>query len=148
MAQPPRSLDRSHHAHAQPGRLRATGEWMVVDEAGRVERMCTSRARRQTLNRRQVMPFGLGSGELIFMLLLIAVPIGLLLFVARVIGRAIASGRAGPEVENQRIENRRLSEELQQAQLRIQELEARVGRIGESPAGTPRRRIETPRAGP
>jgi Tfp pilus assembly protein PilN len=70
------------------------------------------------------MPFGLGFGELLLTLIVLGVLVALILLVARGITRSSTIAR------NQ--ESQRLETELQQAQRRIAELEAKLTRTGES----------------
>lgn len=85
------------------------------------------------------MPFGLGFGELIFVLLTLGLSIAVLVLVARVAARMI--GRGSPPAEN-----RQLANELRQAQLRITELETKVAQVEEKAAFT-EKLLEAPRGG-
>lgn len=85
------------------------------------------------------MPFGLGFGELVVVLLTLAVPIAVLLLAG--IGIARMLGRGSPPAET-----RQLATELQQAQLRIEELEAKVALVEEKAAFT-QQLLEEPRGG-
>jgi Tfp pilus assembly protein PilX len=73
------------------------------------------------------MPFGLGLGELLFVLMIFAIPAALVVLVARAVMKTARSSRNAEDQERQR-----LAAELQQAQHRIGELEARLTRPGES----------------
>jgi uncharacterized protein YlxW (UPF0749 family) len=83
------------------------------------------------------MPFGLGFGELIFILLTFAIPIAVLLVAVKAIARAL--GRGKPSAES-----RQLANELQQAQLQIAELENRIAQVDEKATFT-QELLEMPR---
>ena len=88
------------------------------------------------------MPFGLGPGELILVLLVLAVPAAGLLLAARfILGRA-ADGRS----RRDDLEREQLAAELRRAQARIDELEARVTSVDEKASFT-QELLENPRPG-
>lgn len=87
------------------------------------------------------LPFGLGVGELILALLILGVPIAVLLLGVKAISRALGSGRSPRAAENQQ-----LAAELRQAQLRIEELEAKVAQVDEK-ATFAQELLERPRNG-
>jgi hypothetical protein len=72
------------------------------------------------------MPFGLGFGELLLVLAMFGVPVAVVLVAAKALSRAFGSSRSLPTAESQR-----LTGELQQAQLRIEELESKLERVDE-----------------
>lgn len=69
------------------------------------------------------MPFGLGFAELLVVLLVLGAPVVLILRAAKLISRGLTSGRNS----RQQVENQQLAAELRQAQLRIAELEEKIG---------------------
>ena len=73
------------------------------------------------------MPFGLGFGELLIVLLMYAVPAVILVVAARFLFRMMGGSRNGPD----QIGHQQLVTELELAQTRIEELEARVSRVDE-----------------
>jgi len=71
------------------------------------------------------MPFGLSFGELIVSLLMLLAPIAIGVVAVRLILPSLGRGRSRPdEMAQQQVAN-----ELQQAQLRIEQLEAKVAQI-------------------
>jgi hypothetical protein len=88
------------------------------------------------------MPFGLGLFELIFVLVVLALPVVVLVLAAKFISRMFRPARIG----SAEIEQHQLANELQRAHDRIEELEARVARVDEKASFT-QDLLEKPRTG-